>query len=406
MATQIRGNVQIMAGTISADRFVSGLNLATSQLADGANFLKKDGTVAMTAALNMGSQRINNLLDPSAAQDAATKNYVDGINTSLTSAMFKKDGTVTATGAFNMGGFKITGLAEPTLSNDAATKNYVDLAVQGLKTKDSVRAATTANITLSGTQTIDGVALSAGDRVLVKNQTTASANGIYVVAVGAWSRATDADTGAELRGAFTFVQEGTSQADTGWVVGTDGVITLDTTAINWVQFSSAGQVTAGNGLTKTGNTLSILTPAGSGLTVDGLGIAVLLDGSSLTKSGTGLKIADPGAGKFIMGNASGAATATTLTGDISVTSAGVVTVTGALKGTNLVYGEVPTGTINGVNATFTLANAPVANTEQVFFNGSRLLRGAAEDYTISGNTLTMISYIPTSGDKIVVDYTK
>ncbi|QLH52738.1 MAG: hypothetical protein CH6_0013 [Candidatus Kapaibacterium sp.] len=152
---------------------------------------------------------------------------------------------------------KITNLADPVNPTDAANKQYVDNAIQGIDAKASVRAATTANITLSGTQTIDGVSLSVGDRVLVKDQTTASQNGIYVVASGAWSRASDADTWAELVSAFVWVESGTQNGDTGWLCTVDPGGTLGTTAVTWVQFTGAGQINAGNGLSKTGNTLDV-----------------------------------------------------------------------------------------------------------------------------------------------------
>ena len=146
----------------------------------------------------------------------------------------------------------------PSAAGDAATKGYVDSVCQGLDTKFSVRAATTANITLSGTQTIDGVAVIAGDRVLVKNQSTGSQNGIYVVAGGAWSRAADADTSAEVTsGLFTFVSEGTVNASSGWVLTTPDPITLGTTSLTFTQFSGAGQIVDGAGLSKSGNTLSV-----------------------------------------------------------------------------------------------------------------------------------------------------
>lgn len=155
---------------------------------------------------------------------------------------------------------KITNLATPTADADAATKAYVDATKQGLDVKDSVRVATTSNITLSGTQTIDSIAVVAGDRVLVKNQTTGSANGIYVVAAGAWARAVDANTSVKVTsGMFTFVEEGTTNADSGWVLTNDGTITLGTTTLTFVQFSGAGQITAGSGLTKTGNTIDVVT---------------------------------------------------------------------------------------------------------------------------------------------------
>ncbi|MBT1690109.1 hypothetical protein [Dawidia soli] len=116
--------------------------------------------------------------------------------------------------------------------------------------KNSVRAATTANITLSTTQTIDGIALAAGDRVLVKNQTTQSDNGIYVVASGAWTRATDADASNELQNAVVSVDQGTVNADTSWRQNTDSVV-IGTSAIVWSSFGAGAAITATNGLTKT-----------------------------------------------------------------------------------------------------------------------------------------------------------
>lgn len=161
------------------------------------------------------------------------------------------------TAAVDFNNQRITGVGAPTEATDAATKGYVDSAVQGLDPKGGVKAATTANITLSGTQTIDGVAVVAGDRVLVKNQSTASQNGIYVVAAGAWSRASDMDTWDEVPSAFVFVEQGTTNADSGWLCTADSGGTIGTTAIAWSQFTGAGQITAGAGLTKTGNVLDV-----------------------------------------------------------------------------------------------------------------------------------------------------
>lgn len=186
------------------------------------------------------------------------------------------------TAAVSLNSQKITNLADPTSAQDAATKAYVDATKQGLDVKDSVRAATTANITLSGTQTVDGVSLLAGDRVLVKNQSTGSQNGIYtVISGGAWTRAADADVSSEVTaGLFVFVEEGTSNADSGWVLTTDNPITLDTTALTFTQFSGAGQITAGAGLTKTGNTLDVGTASASRIVVNADSIDLATTGVS------------------------------------------------------------------------------------------------------------------------------
>jgi hypothetical protein len=159
-------------------------------------------------------------------------------------------------------------VAEPTDAGHAATKGYVDAARSGLDVKQSVRAATTAAVLLaSGLENgdaIDGVTLATGDRVLVKNQSTASENGIYVVqSTGAAVRATDFDgTGEVSGGAFTFVEEGTVNADAGFVVTSNGAITVGTDAIEWAQFSGAGSITAGNGLTQSGSTINAVGTAG------------------------------------------------------------------------------------------------------------------------------------------------
>lgn len=155
--------------------------------------------------------------------------------------------------------------ATPTDAAHVATKGYVDAARSGLDVKQSVRAATTGPLTiatdLEAGDTLDTtVTLVAGDRVLVKDQSTASENGIYVVQeTGAAVRAEDFDSTAEVTpGAFTFVEEGTENGDSGWVVITDGTITVGTTGIEFAQFSGTGQITAGDALEKDGNTLNVL----------------------------------------------------------------------------------------------------------------------------------------------------
>jgi len=165
----------------------------------------------------------------------------------------------TLTGNLNMSGNSITNLADPVNPQDAATKNYVDASRSGLSVKASVRVATTgANITLSGLQTIDGISLNAGDRVLVKDQTDQTQNGIYNAAAGTWSRSSDANSSSTLvPGVFTFVEAGTLNADQGFVIVNQSSITIGTTAITFTQFSGTGDFTVGAGLVKNGNSLDI-----------------------------------------------------------------------------------------------------------------------------------------------------
>lgn len=211
-------------------------------------------------------------------------------------------------------------VAAPSNDLDAANKGYVDSARSGLDVKQSVRAATTVAVLLaSGLEngdTIDGVTLATGDRVLVKNQSTASENGIYVVqSTGAAVRATDFDgTGEVSGGAFTFVEEGTANADSGWVVTSNGAVTVGTDAIDFAQFSGAGQITAGDGLTKSGSTINAVGTA-SRITVnaDSIDIASTYVGQSSittlgtiatgTWNGTDIAIADGGTGASTAGDA-------------------------------------------------------------------------------------------------------
>jgi phage-related tail fiber protein len=156
------------------------------------------------------------------------------------------------------GSKRITSLLDPLNPQDAVTKNYADGIAQGISGKASVRYATTTNLAaLTGLLTIDGSVTIAGDRVLVKDQITQSGNGVFVAAAGAWARALDLDTWPELVSAFVFVEAGATNADSGWLCTVNQGGTLGTTAVTWTQFSGAGQIVAGNGLTKTGNQLDV-----------------------------------------------------------------------------------------------------------------------------------------------------
>ena len=164
-------------------------------------------------------------------------------------------------GVVDVNNSRISNITDPTQAQDAATKAYVDAVKQSLDIKDSVRAATTANITIASSlnngDTLDGVTLADGDRVLVKDQTTASENGIYIVGSSP-VRSADANTSSEVTsGMFCFVTEGTANGDNGFVLTTNDPITLDTTNLTFAQFSGAGQIVAGDALSKSGNTLHV-----------------------------------------------------------------------------------------------------------------------------------------------------
>ena len=160
--------------------------------------------------------------------------------------------------------------ADPSTALEAATKQYVDSVAQGLDVKASVKAATTANGTLASDfdngSVIDGVTLSTGDRILIKNQSTATENGIYIVAAsGTPTRSSDMNEGSEFPSAFTFVEQGTTNGDTGWVC-TNNSVTIGSTNITFSQFSGAGSYLAGNGLSLAGSTFSIDTTITADLT--------------------------------------------------------------------------------------------------------------------------------------------
>lgn len=205
--------------------------------------------------------------------------------------------------------FKITNLATPTADTDAATKGYVDAMKQSLDIKDSCRVATTGteSYTISGGQvtdiggtTIDGISVVAGNRILVKNapsatgagsttNTTQPSNGIYRVVAVTTSisvvRTDDANLSTEVTsGMFTFVTEGTANSDNGYVLTTNDPIVLNTTGLTFSQFSGAGQITAGNGLTKSGNTLSVLSDSSATIAVatGGIGLATVTPSGSVT----------------------------------------------------------------------------------------------------------------------------
>lgn len=270
-ATQIDGQ-QILAGSVTDTHVAAGAGIGTTKLAEGPDFLKRDGSVAMTGDLSAG-------------------------------------------------GNKITNLTTPVASTDAANRGYVDQAVAALQSlfvaKGRVRAATTADITLSnpGTAIFDGVTLSNGDVLFVRAQSTGSQNGLYVFngSGAALTRSTNMDEWSEFPGAFFAIEEGTTYADTMWLCTNDTGGTLGTTSVTFMEVTAGGLTSA----------------------------------------------------NFIR--------------------------------------ELPSGSVNGSNVTFTITSAPVTSSEDVYLNGVLQYPGASNDYTLSGTTITF-NAAPQSGGRVVVKY--
>lgn len=255
------GSLQIADGSITATDIAAAAGILKTQL---ASLGIVDADIAAGAAISKAKLAALAIVDGDVAGGAAIA--------------FTK--LATPTGDVSWGSHKITNLLDPTGPQDAATKNYVDASAQGLDFKSSVRVATTVNGTLASAfanaQAVDGVTLATGDRILIKNQTTASENGIYTVnAAGAPTRATDADASGELSvGALTFVESGTvnggqqwimtAQSATPWVPASSGS--------TWTQFSGASALTAGAGLTATGNVFAV--GAGAGIIVNADNITI------------------------------------------------------------------------------------------------------------------------------------
>jgi phage-related tail fiber protein len=303
-------------------------------------------TVASASTSVVGVVQLTDSTSSTSTTTAATPNSVKSAYDLANAALARSGGTMTGA---------ITLAADPTNALHAATKQYVDATATGLDVKASVRAATVgSNITLSGTQTIDGVALVAGNRVLVKDQSTTSQNGIYVVAAGAWSRATDADVDAEVHaGMFTFVTEGTVNADSGWVLTTNDPITVGTTGLSFSQFSGAGQITAGAGLTKNGNTIDVATADAGRIVVNADSIDLATVTQTDTSGTAGINFVQS-ITKDSYGRISGRVLADVRTG--STTQTGILQLTDATNSTSTTTAATP----NSVKTAFDLANAALA----------------------------------------------
>ena len=291
-------------------------------IAEALTVSESNGTVTLT--LNVADTDSAGLL-PAAMWNMLT----DATSDATASKLVKRDAS---------GNAKV---ATPTDAAHIATKGYVDAARQGLDVKQSVRAATVGAINISADleagDLIDGVTLVAGDRVLVKDQSTATENGIYVaVASGAASRSSDAngtaDTGELKPGTFTFVEEGAVNSDKGFVVSTNGTITIGSTSIAWTQFSGAGSFTAGDGLSQSGNTINVnVTSNRTAITADAIDISANYVGqSSITTLGTITTGVWNGTDVAVADGGTGASDATTARTNLGIkTTGGAVTTSAA-----------------------------------------------------------------------------
>jgi hypothetical protein len=281
------------------------------------NFSAGTITAALTGlasnASQLGGQSLAQVRDFSQTTGTRPTSAISGFDTQVRTSTLNQMAPPTA--ALDVNAQRITNAADPTTPQDLATKNYVDSVVSGLDPKASVQLATTAalaanaysngasgvgaTLTASGNgvmAAIDGVTPTAGMRVLVKNEATTARNGIYTVtSVGSvgtpyvLTRATDADVAAEVTGGmFTFVEQGTTNGSTGWALTGTGAFVIGTTAQVFIQFSSAGAYTAGNGLALAGNSFSVVGTANR-ISVSGAGVdisAAYVGQTSITTLGT------------------------------------------------------------------------------------------------------------------------
>lgn len=278
----------------------------------------------------------------------------------------------TMSGALNMGAFNITNLAAPVNGTDAANKNYVDSATSGLSWKNAVRVATTAAGTLASSfangNSVDGITLVTGDRILIKNQVAQAENGIYVVnASGAPTRSADMDVSAEFPNATVYISQGSTLADTGWTQVNDN-ITVGTSAVAWVQFSGSGTYTAGTGLTLSGNSFSITSP-----------IPTSLGGTGSTTIGSANQVHGVNAaGSALEYKTVTAGTAISVTNSVGAITIANTGVTSLVAGTGIsISGATGAVTVNNtgvtsVNATttsagLTISGGPITTTGSLTF---------------------------------------
>ena len=446
------------AGIITAN--LTGIASQAALLQDSQNFSITGKATAATVAFNgSGAVQLNvtSLTVVPGEITLANGSFIvgsSGVGAAVAKNTIPISGFAAAAADVGLGGFKITSLADPVADTDAANKRYVDSTTQGLDVKQSCRVSTTVDLggtysavplTITGPAAalvIDGITLAVGNRVLVKNSTTASQNGVYTVtAIGgygvAWvlTRATDFNTSAKASpGSFTFIEQGTIHADTGWVMTADAAVALDTTALTWTQFSGAGSYSAGRGMAIVGGQFNFAQssdytqyaiPYASGLTTIGFTAAgaaysVLRVGAgggapafgaidisaSAAVVGT-LAAANGGTGQssYAVGDILFASTSTALSklADVAVGNAlisggvGVAPAWGKISLTNHVSGTLP-ATNGGTGLTAWTTNG-------VFYGGASVVMGQtaapASGQLLVGNAGGVPVFVSMSGDATI-----
>jgi hypothetical protein len=326
--------------------------------------------------------------------------------------LLKANGSVAPSADLPMSNFKITGLGDAIAAQDAVNLRTMQSYINGLAVKPICQLVVTANVALTGVQTFDSVSATAGYVVLLTAQATQSQNGPWITAAGAWSRPTWWAAASVQKPCLFLVSEGTNNHDTKWMTITDGNITVDTTSITITQDLSGTTYANGNGISLTGNVFAVKN--GNGITFDGSNnIQVNPDANGLLSvSGTGVRIAAGTSAQLIVANGSGNPAWATMSGDVTISNAGVTSInrvagSGFLKYADIVNNETPGGAINGSNVTFTLANTPQGGIS-LYYNGALMRPGAGNDYTLSGTTITM-AFAPLSTgvlDTLVANYIK
>ena len=393
------GSGNFNAGTITAS--LSGnASSATNLAAGSAGAIPYQTSASNTSFMSIGSaSQIFGVNTGGTGYDFKT---VSGTNVTITNAANSLAISIpqsVATGATpTFAQLSITN--SPSADTHAATKSYVDSVAQGLRVKQSVKVTTTTNLPISaGTITtltlssaltsLDGITLATNDRILVKDQTGATQNGLYVYTNSTTlTRSSDADntpTGEVVSGIFTFVEEGASYADSGWVLATPNPITLGTTGLTFSQFSGAGQISAGNGMIKTGNVLDVVGTAGRIVSnVDSIDLATVSQGAT----GSFLKLGIDSYGRVFTNSAVSASDITGLVGTIQNASIGVLSSGNGISGGG-------TFTLNqSGNQTVTISsNATSANTSNTI-----VYRDASGNFAagvIAGNTVGIGTASPT-----------